>query len=120
MAKYFFTKRINPLSNGSWITYPIIGLLCAALSACTGNQERVVQEKVAERVSEFRKKETDKCQIALLADAERIVDSLLLYEALHEVTDSLRGLRPFKPVKPPGIAPIDSLEVKPIFDGDGE
>jgi len=95
-------------------------LLLLALPACKGNKERIVQEKVTERVSEFRKKESDKCRDALLADAERIVDSLLLHEALHEVTDSLRGLRPFRPVKPPGIVPIDSLEVKPIFERDGE
>lgn len=94
-------------------------VLLLALFACGGNKERIVQEKIAERVSDFRKKETEKCQATLLADAERIVDSLLLYGALEEVNDSLRNRHPFKPVKPAHIAPMDSLPVKPIFDSTG-
>ncbi|MBK9336014.1 MAG: hypothetical protein IPM98_05305 [Lewinellaceae bacterium] len=98
--------------------YPF-ALLFLALFACGGNKERIVQEKIAERVSEFRKKETERCRAALLADAGRIADSLLLYEALGEVNDSLRNRLPFKPVKPAHIAPMDSLPVKPIFDSTG-
>lgn len=84
--------------------------------ACSGEKERVVQEKVAQRVADFRKKETAKCRVDLLAEAGQIVDSLLLYEALSEVQDSLKQLRPFKPLPPIVIPPIDSLAVKPIFD----
>ncbi|MCB9316275.1 MAG: hypothetical protein H6569_09065 [Lewinellaceae bacterium] len=95
-----------------------IGLLLFATVcfSCSRKKERLVQETVAQRVAEFRKKETAKCRAELLADAERVVDSLLLYEALSDVQDSLKQLRPFKPVPPPAIAPIDSLKIKPIFE----
>lgn len=87
-----------------------------AISACSRNKERIIREKVAERVSDFRKKELAKCRTGLLVDAEKIVDSLLLYEALQEVNDSLRQKRPFRPLPPIAIPPIDSSAVKPIFD----
>lgn len=90
--------------------------MAACLCSCSRKKERLVQETVAQRVAEFRKKETAKCRAALLADAEHIVDSLLLYEALSDVQDSLKQLRPFKPVPPAIIAPIDSLKIKPIFE----
>ncbi|MFN0013715.1 MAG: hypothetical protein ACKVU2_04130 [Saprospiraceae bacterium] len=86
--------------------------------ACTGDEERIVQEKVAEQVAEFRRKEAPKCRTALLIEAGHIADSLLLSEALAEVNDSLRGMRPFRPVKPPHIPPIDSSVVRPLFDND--
>lgn len=75
-----------------------------------------MQETVAQRVADFRKKETAKCRTELLVQAEHIVDSLLLHEALSDVQDSLKQLRPFKPVPPATIAPIDSLKIKPIFE----
>lgn len=70
---------------------------------------------MAERVAEFREKEILKCRESLLVEAGKTVDSLLLNEALSEVNDSLARLRPFKPVKPADIPPIDSASVKPIF-----
>jgi len=103
------------------VTKRYILLLATCLFfACGDGTERIVQEKVAERVAEFRKKEAPKCRAALLVEAGRMADSLLLYEALHEVNDSLRNLHPFRPVKPPKIPPIDSLVVKPLFEGDGK
>jgi len=86
------------------------------VSACSKKKERIIREKVDERVADFRKKETVKCRMILLVDAEQIVDSLLLYEALLEVNDSLKQLRPFRPFLPSAIPPIDSSAVKPIFD----
>lgn len=84
--------------------------------SCSRSKERIIREKVDERVSDFRKKETAKCQARLLKEAEQIADSLLLQEALQEVNDSLRQMRPFKPLPPPAIPPIDSAAIKPIFD----
>ncbi|MCK6691113.1 MAG: hypothetical protein L6Q97_03305 [Thermoanaerobaculia bacterium] len=86
------------------------------IASCKRGRERIIREKVDERVSDFRKKETAKCRAALLTEAEKIADSLLLYEALQEVTDSLKQLRPFKPLPPATIPPLDSAAVKPIFD----
>lgn len=97
-----------------------LGICLLSCLACSGNKERIVQEKVAEQVAEFRKKEAPKCRAALLTEAGRIADSLLLYEALEEVNDSLRNRHPFRPVKPPRIPPIDSAAVKPLFEDNGQ
>lgn len=88
----------------------------ATVVGCGSDKERIVAEKVAERVAEFRKRETEKCRQTLLAEAERLVDSLLLAEAMTEVLDSLRNKVPPKPVKPPMLPPWDSSPVRPIFD----
>lgn len=84
--------------------------------ACSERKERIIREKIAERVAEFRKKNSADCRAQLLEDAEKIADSLLLYEALSEVNDSLKRTRPFRPLPPGQIAPLDSGAVKPIFD----
>lgn len=86
------------------------------ISSCNRNKERIIRAKVDERVADFRKKEMAKCRVALMIEAEKIADSLLLYEALQEVNDSLKQLRPFKPLPPAAIPPLDSAAVKPIFD----
>ena len=62
---------------------------------CGRGKERLIEEKVAERVAEFRKKRSAECRVALLEEAEKTVDSLLLHEALQEVTDSLARRLPF-------------------------
>ncbi len=99
--------------------FPIlfVSLLCLPLGwSCGRSKERIIRDTVAERVAEFRKKEREKCRQTLLVEAGKAVDSLLLYEALDEVNDSLARLRPFRPVKPVNIPPIDTSAVKPIFD----
>lgn len=93
------------------------GLIFAlSLMACGGSSERIVEEKVAERVAAFRKKKLQECRDNLLRLAEVRVDSLLMTEAVNAVNDSLARLRPAKPYKPTPIAPIDTVKVKPLFD----
>ena len=94
----------------------IVLFLFFCSAACSGRRERLVRETVAANVEEFRKKEQEKCRATLLAEAGQTVDSLLLYEALSEVNDSLAGRRPFRPARPGQIAPIDSAAVRPIFE----
>lgn len=90
-------------------------LLCVCATACGPDKEAIVREKVNERASVFRAKKIVECREALLKEAEQIVDSLLLEEALTELNDSLARLRPFKPAKPEPLPPIDSLPAKPLF-----
>ena len=97
----------------------VILLLAGGLyiqTGCGSDKRKVIDEKVAERVEAFREKENSKCREALLSDAEHIVDSLLLAEALTEVSDSLSRTRPVRPYKPKPVLPIDSLAVKPLFE----
>jgi len=98
-----------------WL-FPVLWVwVLSALVSCGGGKDRVIQAAVAERIAEFRKKEIIKCRELLLMEAGKTVDSLLLNEALSEVNDSIARLRPFKPVKPADIPPIDSASVKPVF-----
>ncbi len=106
-AKYFFSAMLGVLG--------CLGLLL--LACCKGDTDAVVQEKVAERVTAFKEKKRAECREALLSTAERTVDSLLLTEAQDALNDSLARLRPGRPFQPAPIPPIDSLMVKPIFDG---
>ncbi|HRI58508.1 MAG TPA: hypothetical protein PK228_02260 [Saprospiraceae bacterium] len=85
------------------------------LNACGSDKEVIINQKVSERVKAFREKKNVECQFSLLAEAEQIVDSLLLAEAKMELSDSIT-LRPVKPAKPAPLPPIDSLPVRPIFE----
>lgn len=89
---------------------------CMLLVACNRDKEAIVQAKVAERVQVFRLKHLSDCRATLLRDAEKRVDSLLLAEAKGTLADSLARLKPFKPLQPPPLVPIDSLSVRPIFE----
>ena len=90
-------------------------VFCLLTPACGPDEQTVVQQKVNGRVAEFVKKKKEECRISLLDQAEKIVDSLLLAEAQLQLRDSLNRARPFKPVEPIPVPPIDSAEVKPIF-----
>ena len=90
-------------------------LLAINCIACESDKEKIVNEKVAERLTAFREKKNAECRSELLDEAEQIVDSLLLAEAKMELSDSLIRLRPAKPPKPTPLPPIDSLPVQPIF-----
>ena len=89
--------------------------VCAYAGACSPDRSELIQREVGLRVAEFRKKKARDCQNALLSEAERMVDSLLLSEAKAALADSLLRGRPVKPLKPAPIPPVDSATVKPIF-----
>ena len=84
--------------------------------SCSPNQERIVQAKVEEKIKDFVKKKQLECRSALLYEAEKKVDSMLLAEARAELQDSLNRSKPISPAPPPIVPPIDSLEIKPIFE----
>lgn len=83
---------------------------------CGSPKQEIVAQKVAEAIGKFREKKALECRATLLQEAEKIVDSLLLAEAQSTVGDSLSHLKPARPAKPAPIPPIDSLQVKPIFE----
>ncbi len=92
-----------------------IALICLVLPACGGDHSQLIQQKVAEAVAKTREKKAAECRTLLLTEAEKIVDSLLYEEAKSGLTDSLKRARPFRPMKPPAIPPLDSGGVRPIF-----
>ncbi|TNE54391.1 MAG: hypothetical protein EP344_14225 [Bacteroidetes bacterium] len=102
--------RIRKFSGG------LVALLILVFPSCGKNRQEQVEAAVAERVAEFQQKQVQTCRVELLTEAEKIVDSLLLHEALQEVTDSLNRVRPARPLPPPAIPPIDSTGIQPIFE----
>lgn len=93
----------------------LIAIVLLGLISCGPDKQMVINEKVSERVNSFRAKKLKECQASLLQEAEKIADSLLLEEAERELNDSLIRMRPFKPVQPPPLLPIDTLKVSPLF-----
>jgi hypothetical protein len=91
--------------------------LCLGVIACADDKHKLIAEKVSEKVEDFRKKKIESCRQSLLAKAEKQVDSLLLAEAQQSLQDSLSRLKPFRPIQPPPVLPIDSLKIQPFFDG---
>lgn len=100
------------------LLFCLAGLLLFGVSTgCANDKDKIIAEKVTERLEEYTKKRKEECWQGLLAKAEKKVDSLLLAEAQQALQDSLSRLRPFKPLQPPPVPAIDSLSVKPLFDG---
>ena len=91
-------------------------LFLLLFTACGPSEEVLIRQKVDARVAEFSKKRRQECRNGLMTEASKTVDSLLLAEAQTDLRDSLNRMRPFKPEQPPAVPPIDSLEVKPIFN----
>jgi hypothetical protein len=81
---------------------------------CKADKQKIIGEKVAERVESFRAKRMAECAESLLSDASRIADSLILEQAKAELTDSIH-VPPIKPPRPAPLLPIDTLDVAPIF-----
>ena len=104
-------------SNSTILLRASFALVILCLAACKQDVEAIVQAKVAERVAEFKAKKSAECLETLHQTAEHTVDSLLLTDAQNALNDSLARLRPGRPLQPAAIPAIDSLSVKPIFDG---
>jgi hypothetical protein len=90
-------------------------LIGSLLSSCTYDKEARIRQKIEASTSAFRTKKLQECRENLLAAAERRADSLLLEEARQLLRDSLTYHKPFRPLQPPDILPIDSAAVEPIF-----
>ena len=97
------------------ILFVLAAGILLSCQACGPDREQLIRSKAAERSADFRRKKIAECEEGLRLKAEKIVDSLLLHEALDAVNDSLMRLRPFRPVQPPPLAPIDSSGISPIF-----
>jgi hypothetical protein len=107
LETFFFRKRT---------IFFILIFVCILFSiSCGKKREMLIFEKVGERVDDFRKERLLSCRTALLSDAEKIVDSLLLTEAARQLLDSLNRTKPGRPVQPPDVPAIDSSPVRPIF-----
>ena len=94
---------------------PCVLAICLGFFACEKDKSGIVQEKVEEQMAPIRKRKLAECQMALLREASKMADSILLNDARTALQDSLARSKPTQPPKPVAIAPIDSLAVAPIF-----
>jgi hypothetical protein len=93
----------------------VLGFFTILLFSCSRDKKKIIDVEVIKLVTDFRGDKINECRAALLRDAERMVDSVLLAEAKVALSDSLARNKPLKPVKPAPIAPIDSAQVKQLF-----
>lgn len=115
--RQIFSKKSIVTNSGNLLKKITLLLAILHCTACESDNEAIIDEKVTENLSAFREKKNAECRFDLLAEAEKIVDSLLLAEAKMGLSDSL-ARRPLKPEKPAPLPPIDSLPVLPIFTQD--
>jgi hypothetical protein len=98
-------------------------LLAGLATACSDGQsrtdidvEKVIAEKVQERVDEFRRSQWADCQQRARLEAGLLADSILLERARLLRDTSYRPPRPLKPGQPELKTLSDSLRLAPLFD----
>ncbi len=76
-----------------------------------------IEEKVQERLAEFKRVITTRCQKKVLEEAEMLADSIIL-ERARLLTDSLeKPEKPNRPERPETMRVRDSLlRLAPLFD----
>jgi hypothetical protein len=92
----------------------MIALACIA--ACQNDRSAEINAEILRRVQRSEKQYRLDCTQRMFQEAEQIADSLLLAEAKLSLNDSMRNRAPYKPLPPAVLSPIDSLEVKPLFN----
>lgn len=91
---------------------------CSCESATHVDKEQAIEEKVEERLAEFKRIITARCRKQILEEAEVLADSIVM-ERARLLTDSLaKPEKPIRPERPEKMSIKDSLlQLAPIFDG---
>ena len=96
-------------------------VILLTLMACGGEQadqaerKAFIDEKVTERIAEYKRILDGRCRERVLDEANRQADSILLVRARLERDTSDKPPRPYKPDKPEVITIIDTVPVAPLF-----
>lgn len=91
-------------------------LLCACYKAPKGKtREEVIQEKIAERLTQWEIAWRRSCYEKALEKAAAIVDSTILAQARASRDTTLRSLIPPRPGKPEVEMPFDTTPLRPIL-----
>lgn len=115
-------EKIQPLNSRRTNRRAAVWFVCCCIyiwCGCGPDRDALIMAYVSERVTDFARKEQKKCRDGLLERASGIVDSILLAEVTAVAQDSLRSRKPWRPVVPPPIEPLDSGSIRPIFDSSG-
>ena len=95
-----------------------IGLISQACGEETGSQDQrmvYIEEKVEERMADYKQILEERCQERVLEEASRRADSILLVRARLERDTVGKPPKPYKPEKPTVKTLIDSIPVAPLF-----
>jgi len=80
-------------------------------------RKQLMDAEIEKRREEYRKLQKEDCEKRAIKEAEMIVDSILIANAINvRAYDTEKPDKPLKPDKPEIIKPKDSLPVKPLFD----
>ena len=92
----------------------LLGLL-AILAFQVPTRHQLIEEKLNERLADYRHRVVEKCQERILAEASSIVDSILIEQARLKKDTIGKPARLDKPEIPEIIPPKDSTPVAPLF-----
>ena len=98
-----------------YFTILFLGLLSCA-SATHVDIDAVIEEKVQERLDEFREVIMKRCQDKALEEAGLLADSIIIEQARLKKDTTERPPRPLRPDQPEVMTLEDSLELAPLFD----
>ncbi len=98
-----------------YLTILFFGLLSCE-SATHVDIDAVIEEKVQERLDEFRRVINQRCKDKALEEAGILADSIIIERARLQKDTSERPPRPFRPDQPELMTLEDSLELAPLFD----
>ena len=98
----------------------LILILTIMVSACQSSThvdiDAVIEEKVQERLAEFKRVIDLRCRDKMLEEAGLIADSMVLLQARLKKDTLNRPLRPVRPDEPELKTLNDSLPLKPLFE----
>ncbi|MEL6655382.1 MAG: hypothetical protein AAFP77_02905 [Bacteroidota bacterium] len=98
-----------------YLTILFFGLLSCE-SATHVDIDAVIEEKVQERLDEFRRVINERCEAKALEEAGMLADSIIIAQARLKQDTSNRPPRPLRPDQPEPMTLEDSLELAPLFD----
>ncbi len=104
------------MSNKLLIVFLLLTLWsCEPPEAESEIRQSVIEQEVEDRLKLHRETKFRVCRDKVLAEANRIADSILIQQARLERDTMSKPPKPFKPEKPEIKTLIDSVPIKPFF-----
>lgn len=94
----------------------ILLILCSCESATHVDIDAVIEEKVQERLDEFKRVVMQRCRDRAMAEAGDLADSIIIEQARRLRDTTARPIKPLRPDQPELKTLEDSLELAPLFD----
>lgn len=111
---YNFLKTL-----GLYLSLPLLFTACLSKKDYSEAEiQALMDQELARKVAEYRSAKLKACEEEAIRKANQIADSLIIAEAYFERDTFLRPPKPIKPTdKAPEVKTLDSIELKPLFEG---